>query len=95
MAGLQALADHRVGFRALGIEGDKILLVVGDHAARKDRALRAGGDAGVAVNTNVRINKQHFRRLTESLYWAHIDATSVFVANTALGDYVSHYLLRT
>ena len=95
LTGLDAFTDDRVGFCPLGIARNEGLLVCRHHALRKNSAFRAGRHAGIAVDTHIRIDKQHLGCFTECLYWTDINATGVFVANTALGDYVGHDLLRT
>lgn len=59
----------------------------------EDGCWRAFWDAGLTIDTFVRVNEEHCFTLVEAFDWTDRHAVGVFAVKAGLGDYVRHLKL--
>ena len=56
----------------------------------KDRAALAVSPAGLAVDTNVRVDEQHQPAFPKGIYWTHLYTTAALATEACAGNHMSH-----
>lgn len=84
-------ADDRVIFGVL-VYFEPIHIFGRNRHVRKDGLDRTFGNAGVAVNARVRIDKQFVRQFVEGFDGANRGTIRIFTIDAGLGNYVGHLI---